>query len=988
MSSDVKDFNEKHKLSKVTSTSTKSILKKQESSKEKSSKEKSGPESNETETRKQGLRIDNLQTDETISKDSIPPASSLLLTTTIVEEDEELESLRRSSSSSKPSSSTATSNLDPHSPVKSSLPSTPEVIVTDCNKDKSPFPDVTSNDCDEARRLSVEVNVDSKHSRFLPPPLLSQSTREAILPYVNSEKHHATENASTTQENSDESEKKDKNGPCDVEAPDPISNPQSSTELPTEEKDFDDFEDDRRTIRSISHVAVHEDDDATIKEFVDDILMDDVVESIKDSLNDNESRIAESSNSSVSNLTDNTEELCNPNILEIIWAKSQAGRECGYREIFGVKLRKIGGRRRNVQSTFLNLTQQESVGTQVPTPPLPNGSKNGEENESKRPFIFSNGRKYIPSWPFDPDSLVHRVELDELDREAIKAALKAQSELKNKSGLEGASVLNCTLINVEKTESEPDISSKSEMKAETTSEKANDNSFPAIPDFCQSVLKNKSDSIDTEQTRKLLPTETLEIDALHQDLMDELDLEIKWRHKVESDELDREPIKATVKAESGLRNETDLNGVPLVDCTLINVEKTESEPDVPVKSEMKAETTSEKANNNSLPPIPDFCQSVLKNKSDSSEAEQTRELPSTETLQVAALPQDLTSNLKKSTDFIPKPLVEESKSIPLLSQKESLIFPPDIHIFPNEDKNSDLLIYHPTPDQNRFNKESLDEITAVVKLDSDVITQLLDVKLEKQDDEPTEIIQDETKKINFTYTQQMSRDIVESGRSTPSSVSSFPRFVHSVFPLREMSTNWGSVSTEENEDREDSTVPQTGEKSEASSTVSNFSVKSVKGSSTDPLPGALAELNFSRSWSIAETLSTQVTTVESTNDTGADMNKQENSVSTSENRCSTPDTDLSLPLSSEVDLQLFEYSSDFVDETSSNPPSSSTLETEKSVEVSSNPLNFSDDESYEPPSSKFSLDLSTLSSPECEQKQVSAVDETMTNLLKSTVEYE
>ena len=631
---------------------------------------------------------DDFVIEETSDGEDVHPNSTLLLTETIPEEDEE-EAERRSTASKELKKSPIAT------PTRESLPSndnldTPMVVVSSAEEvpeKKIVRPKVTVEMIDEPRKLSVDLRPNSSGSEFLPPPLVSQSTREAIIPYYQEEKRAVDEpavsamaeevlEANYVQEHNKKEMKRE-----DTEQEDNTPSEKSKTSFPDLELPVnnggktDDEEDDRRTIGAASAVAVlGDDEDANMKDLVDDVTnfftdYDKVrFRAMEQNQDETESRITESSDSSISNLTDNTDELCSPNILEIIWSKCSGKKEYGYREIFGVKLRKVRGRSRQCKSTVFDVENYHTVGTQVPTPPPADDSAVKSQSSN---FTYSSGNKFIPSWPFDPDSLASNTELDELDKEAIKAALRAQQELKEDlDGLDDISTSDKQLL----------------TNVEEKKEKLKDLS-------CDTVLE-----------------------------------------------------------------------IPL----------------------QRAD---------SIPGIPLFCRSVLKSFADSN-----------------------TSSRRDSN----------ASSIPSTTQKETLVYPPDIQTYQSTVlQDIEMLKYQPKIDSLKEMKESADVVSNDTEK-SQLFVAKDKTKLEVSNQTEAHVFSD-------LHKQRLEAS-GDSGRSTPSSDTSFPRFIHSVYPLRKMSTNWGSETASSQDNLSDKadlpTMTEENSDQESSTTVSNCSIKSVRGSTS------------------------------------------------------------------------------------------------------------------------------------------------------------
>ena len=618
--------------------------------------------------------------EESLEKEDSDADSNLLLTQTILEEDEDAVNSEKSPKS-------PDSTFENYTDVKTDFESSPKAVnrgveivisepVEENNNQHISCPIVTVEMCEEPRKLSVDMHSRSRESNFLPPPLLTQTTKDAILPYSQQENENSNLNSQTTEQNSEiatilQEQTEVKAVVVDAKeiAQTPPQNDSSQSEevsSVTESQLFrtvrkDDDEDDRRTVGAVSAVAVLGDDDPSIKDLTYDETLSESLGvgrkyAVQDSQDGNESWISGSSESSISNLTDNTEELCNPNILEIIWSKCAAGSKYDYREVFGVKLRKVKGRQRNAKS-IMDLHQPHSIGIQVPSPPSSNTPKLNKEQPKFS--YFSNGRKFIPSWPFDPESVAVATELDELDKEAIKAALLAQKELKK------------------------------DLKA----------------------LENDADRI----------------------------------HAV------KDTILKEDKAE-------------------------ENSSDYPYRQK-----------SDSIPGIPEFHKSVFKSVSTSSNGSRPESPPlenQTKTFSVfpasavynSCPPSDTNffANSKLSTNCLPTAENNNAK-------KESLSYPPIIYKYSSSaDQEKNLLEYKPeTKQEKKYENTDHNNLKAKTSLE-------------------------EYKPIISTHLQNFeSKNDVDSGRSTPSSVSSFPHFVHSVYPLRKMSTNWGSEVSEANETQQD-----------------------------------------------------------------------------------------------------------------------------------------------------------------------------------------
>ena len=679
------------------------------------------------------------------------PNNSLLLTETILEEDEDIESEKRSTSSKKSPLITPTSPSLPLSDLQKK--SVVEVIVSSPEeppKKESPLPTVQIEVCEEPRKLSVDLRKHPNSSEFLPPPLLSQSTREAIIPYYQEEKQATDEpsisklakemlEANYVQEHSKGKIANEDVTPELLEEKTPSEKSKASTDLEPQlngNGKTDDDEDDRRTIGAASAVAVlGDDEDANMKDLVDDIMgvsggfLKEQFLTLEVDQDDIESRITESSKSSISNLTDNTEELCNPNILEIIWSKCSTGKDYGYREIFGVKLRKISGRLRQFHSTMLDFENQVSVGTQIPTPPPADDSVSSPPQSSK----FSLQSKFVPSWPFDPKSLAVSTELDELDKEAIKAALIAQQELE-------------------------------------------------------------------------------------QDL-----------NKLTSDPIAEDRITTSAAKSKSLVTEL-------------------KQPDLNVVSSEDSKTPKR----DSIPGIPYFCRSVLKS-SESSRQSSRR-------------------SSHKSTDISNNNL-------------ESLVYPPDIQTYQTTFRHAPGLW-----------KYSPENQTSQVKVESKLTFRANPTSNETHTSSKTSISfatngKLETNKVeDYSSTDHwkplLASESADSGRSTPSSVSSFPQFVHSVYPLRKMSTNWGSESTVSQQDVASEKIEGsvlTEESSESSTTISNCSIKSVRGSSEESIEEQEEQLEemFTESEALLRSSSKEISVIEFINETTS-ANVQKSSIATEE----------------------------------------------------------------------------------------------------------
>lgn len=815
--------------------------------------EKTKPEARELNLKKQSFSLNFSETDETNMKEPFPPDNSLLIRVTIPEEDEDVESPEKStaSSSSKPTSPDSGLKPDPQLPAIIATPSQPKIVVTSTNEPEAICPVVTVDVCEEnPRRVSLDVS-NSKNSTFLPPPLLSQSTRDAILPYVEQEKQEINNKPSLEPSNDDSKEIKDEgtgstsinNKKTDVNV-----SFRSGSQIPdfhpfvdfSKTEKQDDVEDDRRTLGGFSHVAVHGDDDTTIKDLMDDDPVNQSVDYEKD-INDNESRITESSDSNISSLTDNTDDLCNPNILEIIWEKCHTGKDYGYREIFGVKLRKVRGRQREIKSFYDYDQEQQSVGTQVPTPPPAKESEKNKKNEGKQ--FFSDGSRFIPSWPFDPDSLAHNTELDELDKEAIKVALKTQSE------------------------------SKSEILLDEVLASSSKNDF----------VKNSNTNLDSL-----------------------------------------------------------------------------SFPD-------------QETDTDSIPGIPDFFSSVRKCQKSSEQEPFLNEFPKLSDSQFAISTSD-----KKSAASNIKPLIKKPVSTPLTSEKEPLIYPPDIQTFPHRDKDPGVITYQPKPDPSTSNKDvsRITLLTSVVETDDETSANQINQSVKNQTLESniTQIPEDDLNSTNLMKIQHSAVEIVDSGRSTPSSVSSFPRFVHSVYPLRKMSKNWGGEPVESPENQKVNNQVEGEEVGEYSIDLSDCSNKSVKGSSESSILEQHENLHCHGSESVSESLSTQITTMELTSETVVFADEGE--IGNFEEK--TEEIFDQRNLSSSNFDERYEYLDDFYEESSCSPKSSS-VETEKSAETqseSSHSPEISDQDertSSIEEQSELSIDLSTISLPNDESQPVSLI---------------
>jgi len=185
-----------------------------------------------------------------------------------------------------------------------------------------------------------------------------------------------------------------------------------------------DMEDDVRTVAGRSDVAILGDDDRSIRDFTEDFIAEQQPGKKSESNNQSSkesnsvaSEIVPSPRSSTSDLTNNTDDLCNPNILDIIWSKCSKAESEGdiYYQLFGVKLRGTGKKvGMNEESSNLEPVHYKEVGIQVPDVLF--------FHELAAPQ-----RRFIPSWPFHPDSPAAKIVLDELDKDHILASLRAQA---------------------------------------------------------------------------------------------------------------------------------------------------------------------------------------------------------------------------------------------------------------------------------------------------------------------------------------------------------------------------------------------------------------------------------------------------------------------------------------------------------------------------------------------------------------------------------
>ncbi|CAK8690593.1 unnamed protein product [Clavelina lepadiformis] len=440
-------------------------------------------------------------------RDHLQGSCSLLLTETIPEEDEE-------------------QSMDGHYVEETTVKeiSTPLIIVSADVIDEGVSIDFSKDSMDESPQkhavteestLLVETNEvchDDRHVSSSPeaemklvPPFITQTTKEEIIPHTGiidandagksegfTEQEEQKETEVNPEQTSDSLPNKEHLsltiGPFDNE-----TSPYATGNIEEKVGNYDD-EEDRKTVGASSSVAVLGDDDVTVRDLVDDVTIGDLSEEVRgrsefdESFSDDNSEIAESSASSFSDITDNTEVLCNPNILDIIWEKCSALKDTSepYHKLFGIKLRHVKGRSRNVKSSFYS-TEHNSVATQIPTPP-PTLERNLRKHD-KEDWPKYQSSKFIPSWPFDPESLASNIELDELDRDAIKAALQAQKELTISNPADQPVM---PLSWGESTKEAPNEEDYNDGTSRTVAE-----SIPGIPSFVKSVGKadNNSDSV-------------------------------------------------------------------------------------------------------------------------------------------------------------------------------------------------------------------------------------------------------------------------------------------------------------------------------------------------------------------------------------------------------------------------------------------------------------------------------------------------------------
>nr|XP_039266251.1 LOW QUALITY PROTEIN: uncharacterized protein LOC120341755 [Styela clava] len=327
------------------------------------------------------------------------------------------------------------------------------------------------------------------------------------------------------------------------------------------------------------------------------------------------------------------------------------------------------------------------------------------ENLSRRPFI--------PSWPFDPASLLNSRDLEDLDKEAILAAMEAQKELADEDR------------RIEEMEMMEDV--------ELSSPEIPDSKYYSAPPG-DSHLPNYRDCFPPSISSR-----------------------------------DNSPSSDKEKGESYQRLD---HARPLIKSDII--EQCEEKFDLVSKIKIRSRSPSASprmVGEEFIPGIPDFAQSVIPYQLESTESiENTQEVSET------AMPQ----------------YVEEE------IDPESLKFPKPILKFSAPEEKKECLKYRYSPpagEKQNQDDQSLSTSEASVESGTDetqsitIISQPLRENMQAP-----------------AADMQTSQHVTSSGRSTPqsatggnssqsegssskSSSSSFPRFIHSVFPLRRSSSN-------------------------------------------------------------------------------------------------------------------------------------------------------------------------------------------------------
>lgn len=193
-------------------------------------------------------------------------------------------------------------------------------------------------------------------------------------------------------------------------------------------------DEDTATVGGISHFAVDGDDAGNMEDFPDDQST-----SSSPTCSRNKSEITPSIASSWSDLTENTDDLCDPEILKRIMNRISSvvdSEDNFFETLFGVKLRKRRGRMmrendiKSISSIEEMISPRKSIGTQMPSPP-PSIEVKTENTEPKQ-----IGKLVLPSWPLHDYFKNAGFEFDELDEMAIRACIEAQWERKKNSSIE------------------------------------------------------------------------------------------------------------------------------------------------------------------------------------------------------------------------------------------------------------------------------------------------------------------------------------------------------------------------------------------------------------------------------------------------------------------------------------------------------------------------------------------------------------------------
>ncbi|XP_077967058.1 uncharacterized protein LOC120341755 isoform X2 [Styela clava] len=415
-----------------------------------------------------------------------------------------------------------------------------------------------------------------------------------------------------------------------------------------------------------------------------------------------------SRSTSLSDITDNTDELLQPDILEKTWSYGAGLDEDS--ELFQILFRTPPLKRRQrrnrseINPHEVRQGKHEAIAFKSTSDEIP-VSPRRRENLSRRPFI--------PSWPFDPASLLNSRNLEDLDKEAILAAMEAQKELADEDR------------RIEEMEMMEDV--------ELSSPEIPDSKYYSAPPG-DSHLPNYRDCFPPSiSSRDNSPSNDKEKGESYQRL-----------------DYARPPIKSDI------------------------IEQCEEKFDLVSKIKIRSRSPSASprmVGEEFIPGIPDFAQSVIPYQLESTESiENTQEVSET------AMPQYVEEEIDPESLKFPKPILKFSAP---KEKKECLKYrysPPA-----GEKQNQD--------DQSLSTSEASVESGTDETQSITIISQPLPENLQAP-----------------AADMQTSQHVTSSGRSTPqsatggnssqsegssskSSSSSFPRFIHSVFPLRRSSSN-------------------------------------------------------------------------------------------------------------------------------------------------------------------------------------------------------